>query len=66
MNKIFKVNLKKTNAFGDTAQNQLTKKYIDVENGDIFVLEKDIEYVFANFDVRKIEYVGLFFKLEED
>ena len=39
MNKIFKVNLKTTSAFGDTAQNQLTKKYIDVENKKAVLLQ---------------------------
>lgn len=58
--KIFKVTLKTTNGIKDVAEGK-DGKYLDVENGTIYVLEKDIDYIFQTYDVEIIEYVGLFF-----
>lgn len=62
--KIFKVTLKTTNALRDFAENKEGKSLI-VEHGEIYVLEKDIDYIFKTYDVEIIEYVGLFFKRSE-
>ena len=61
MNKIFKVTLKTTNGLGDAAQGK-DEEYLEVENGTIYVLEKDIDYIFKTYDVEIIEYAGLFFE----
>lgn len=61
MNKIFKVTLKSTNGLRDTAQGK-DGKYLEVENGTIYILEKDIDYIFKTYDVEIIEYAGLFFE----
>ena len=45
----------------DTAQGK-DGKYLEVENGTIYVLEKDIDYIFKTYDVEIIEYAGLFFE----
>lgn len=50
--KIFKVTLKITNALRDFAEN----------HEEIYVLEKDIDYMFKTYDVEIIEYAGLFFE----
>ena len=62
--KIFKVTLKTTNALRDFAESKEGKSLI-VEHGDIYVLGKDIDYIFKTYDVKIIEYVGLFFKRSE-
>lgn len=59
--KIFKVTLKATNGLRDTAQGK-DGKYLEVENGTIYVLEKDIDYIFKTYDVEILEYAGLFFE----
>lgn len=61
MSKIFKVTLKTTNSNKDTAQGKYGK-YLDVENGSIYILERDIDYIFKNYDVQIIEYTGIFFE----
>lgn len=63
--KIFKVTLKTTNALRDTIEGK-DGKYLDVENGVIYILEKDIDYIFKNYDVEKVEYVGIFFEKGEN
>lgn len=60
--KIFKVTLKTTSALRDFAENKEGKGGLDVERGEIYVLEKDIDYIFKNYDVEIIEYAGLFFE----
>ena len=64
MNKIFKVTLKATNGLRDAAQGK-DGKYLGIENGTIYVLEKDIDYIFKTYNVEIIEYVGLFFERNE-
>lgn len=59
MNKIFKVTLKATNGLKDTAQGK-DGKYLGIENGTIYVLEKDIDYIFKTYEVEVVEYAGLF------
>lgn len=59
--KIFKVTLKTTNGIRDMAEGK-DGKYLGVENGVVYVLEKDIDYMFKTYDVEIIEYVGLFFE----
>lgn len=59
--KIFKVTLKTTNGLGDMAEGK-DDKYLGVENGVVYVLEKDIDYMFKTYDVEIIEYAGLFFE----
>ena len=43
--KIFKVTLKTTNALRDFAESKEGKSLV-VEHGEIYVLEKDIDYIF--------------------
>lgn len=59
--KIFKVTLKTTNALRDIAEGK-DGKYLGVENGAVYVLEKDIDYMLQTYDVEIIEYAGLFFE----
>lgn len=59
--KIFKVTLKTTNGLRDMAEGK-DGKCLSVENGAVYVLEKDIDYMFKTYDVEIIEYVGLFFE----
>lgn len=59
--KIFKVTLKTTNGLRDMAEGK-DDKYLGVENGVVYVLEKDIDYMFKTYDVEIIEYAGLFFE----
>ena len=61
IDKIYKVKLKTANVLGDTAYGK-DKKYLDVENGVIYILGKDIDYIFKNYEVQSIEYMGLFFE----
>lgn len=61
--KIFKVTLKTTNGLRDIAEGK-DGKYLGVENGVVYVLEKDIDYMFKTYDVEIIEYAGLFFLKE--
>lgn len=61
MNKIFKVTLKATNGLRDTVQGK-DGKYLEVENGTIYVLEKDIDYIFKTYEVEIVGYAGLFFE----
>lgn len=59
--KIFKVTLKTTNAIRNFADSKEGKGLV-VERGEIYVLEKDIDYIFKTYDVEIIEYAGLFFE----
>lgn len=61
--KIFKVTLKTTNGLRDLAEGKEGKSLI-VEHGEIYVLEKDIDYIFKTYNVEIIEYAGLFFGKE--
>lgn len=58
---IFKVTLKTTDVLRDYAEGK-DGKSLNLENGEIYVLRKDIDYIFETYDVEKIEYVGLFFE----
>ena len=62
--KIFKVTLKTTNALRDFAESKEGKSLI-VGHGEIYILEKDIDYIFKTYNVEIIEYVGLFFERNE-
>lgn len=64
MKKIYKVTLKTTNALKDTAEGN-NGRYLDLENGIIYILEKDIDYIFKTYNVEVIEYMGLFFERSE-
>lgn len=59
--KIFKVTLKTTNSLRDFAEGKEGKN-LYVEHGEIYVLEKDVDYIFKTYDVEIIEYAGIFFK----
>lgn len=61
MNCIFEVTLVTTNSLESAAQGK-DGKYLEVENGKIYVLQKDIDYIFENYAVKKVEYKGLFFE----
>lgn len=62
MKKIFKVTLKTTNALKDTAQDKIEKgKYLELENGAIFVQERDLNEIFEHYNVEVVEYMGLFY-----
>lgn len=64
MKKIYKVTLKTTNALKDTAEGN-NGKYLDLENGIIYISDKDIDYIFKTYNVEVIEYMGLFFERNE-
>lgn len=64
MKKIYKVTLKTTNALKNTAEGN-NGKYLDLENGIIYILDKDIDYIFKTYNVEVIEYMGLFFERSE-
>lgn len=64
MKKIYKVTLKTTNALKDTAEGN-SGRYLDLENGIIYILDKDIDYIFKTYNVEVIEYMGLFFERSE-
>lgn len=57
--KIFKVTLKTTNGLRDLAEGEEGKSLV-VEHGEIYVLEKDIDYIFKTYEVEIVEYAGLF------
>jgi hypothetical protein len=62
MKKIFKVTLKTTNALKDTAQDKIEEgKYLELENGAIFVQERDLNEIFEHYNVEVVEYMGLFY-----
>lgn len=62
--KIFKITLKTTNALRDFADSKEGKGLV-VEHGEIYVLDKDIDYVFKTYNVEVIKYMGLFFERSE-
>lgn len=62
--KIFKITLKTTNALRDFADSKEGKGLV-VEHGEIYVLDKDIDYIFKTYNVEVIEYMGLFFERSE-
>ena len=64
MKKIYKVTLKTTNTLKDTAEGN-NGRYLDLENGIIYILDKDIDYIFKTYNVEVIEYMGLFFERSE-
>lgn len=64
MKKIYKVTLKTINALKDTAEGS-NGRYLDVENGIIYISDKDIDYIFKTYNVEVIEYMGLFFERSE-
>ena len=64
MKKIYKVTLKTTNALKDNSESN-NGRYLDLENGIIYILEKDIDYIFKTYNVEVIEYMGLFFERSE-
>lgn len=64
MKKIYKVTLKTTNALKDTAKGN-NGRYLDLENGTIYISDKDIDYIFKTYNVEVIEYMGLFFERNE-
>ena len=64
MKKIYKVTLKTTNALKDTAEGN-NGRYLDLENGIIYILDKDIDYIFKTYNVEVIEYMGLSFERSE-
>lgn len=64
MKKIYKVTLKTTNDLKDTAEGN-NGRYLDLENGIIYILDKDIDYIFKTYNVEVIEYMGLFFERSE-
>lgn len=62
--KIFKVTLKTTNALGDFAESKEGKSLI-IKHKEIYVLEKDIDYIFKTYEVEIVGYAGLFFERSE-
>ena len=63
--KIYKVELKTTNALKNTAEGKCGK-YLEVQNSTIYIFEEDINYMIQNYEVLSIEYIGLFFKQKEE
>lgn len=62
MKKIFKVTLKTTNALKDATQDKIQEgKYLELENGVIFVQERDLNEIFEHYNVEVVEYMGLFY-----
>ncbi len=52
MNNIFEVTLEAINGLRDTTQGK-NGKYLEIEDGKIYVLQKDIGYIFENYKVKK-------------
>lgn len=63
---IFKVKLKTTNALGNSAYDKQGKNYIDVESGNIFVTENDIQYIMQNYDWEVIEVAGVLYQRQTE
>lgn len=61
MNEIYKVTLETINFLNNVAQGK-DGEYLDVDGGQIYVLKQDINYILENYDVKKIEYVGILYK----
>lgn len=61
MNEIYKVTLETINFLNNAAQGK-DGEYLDVDGGQIYVLKQDINYILENYDVKKIEYVGILYK----
>ncbi len=60
---IYKVLLKTTNGLKDSACDKINEhNYIEVDNGYIYVSERDLKYVMEHFEWQSIEVVGLIFE----
>lgn len=59
---LFKVKLETTNANNDTAWDEKNNKYIDVQNGYIYVTKRDLDYIMENYKWETIEVVGIIFQ----
>lgn len=64
MESVFKVKLEPCNALKSSAYSEKEKKYIDLDNGFIIVRKNDLDYLFQNFNVLYVEYIGKLFKKE--
>lgn len=65
MEEVYKVKLVPTNCIGDKAYSDKTKEYIELKDGEILAKRTDIDYLFKNFKVESVEYLGnLFIKKE--
>lgn len=61
---IYKVELKATNSIKNIAYSEKTKEYINLENGFVLVKKEDLVYIFENFQVLSVEYIGILFQKE--
>ena len=59
---LFKVKLETTNANNDTALDEKNNKYIDVQDGYIYVTKRDLDYIMENYKWETIEVVGIIFQ----
>ena len=58
MEEVYKVKLVPTNCIGDKAYSDKTKEYIELKDGEILAKRTDIDYLFKNFKVESVEYLG--------
>ena len=61
MEEIYKVKLESTNSLKDCAYSSTKNEYIDLTEGYILVKKGDLNYLFDNFKVISVEYVGNLF-----
>lgn len=61
MREIYKVKLETNNVLENCAVGK-DRTSIRVEKGIIYVEKKDVDYIFRNYNVRAVEYMGIFLR----
>ena len=64
--KIYKVEIQSTNGLGDTAYDENHNKYLSLENGCLYVTDRDLAYIMDNYKFISVEYIGILFDNRED
>ncbi len=62
--KIYRIKFETTNALNNATCDKEMKHYIDLNNGEIFVAENDLDYIIKNYNILSIKYEGYLFKKE--
>lgn len=60
--KVFKVQVETTNGLKNTTFDKKHNKYIDAQDGYIYVTQRDIVYVMDNLEWKSIKDVGFLFE----
>lgn len=66
MEEIYRIELENNNSLKDTAYSKKKNKYIELECGYILAKKTDLNYLFDNFKVISVEYIGKLFILKEE